>query len=72
LERLGVDTDVAAPALADHATSDPDGARALLARRFGEPPYDRATTRRAAGMLARRGFDQQAVSEVLDLGIDEP
>jgi regulatory protein len=71
LERLGVEHDTAAPALADHATSDPDRARQLLARRFGPPPYDRATTRRATGLLARRGFDQQAVSQVLDLGIDE-
>jgi regulatory protein len=72
LERLGVDKDVAAPALADHAALDGDGARTLLVRRFGAPPYDPATTRRAAGLLARRGFDQEAVSQVLDLGIDEP
>jgi regulatory protein len=72
LERLGVDHDVAAPALADHAASDAGGALRLLARRFGPPPYDHATTRRAAGLLARRGFDQEAVSQVLDLGIDEP
>lgn len=71
LERLGVEYDTAAPALADHATSDPGLARRLLARRFGPPPYDDATTRRAAGLLSRRGFDEQAVSQVLDLGIDE-
>jgi SOS response regulatory protein OraA/RecX len=70
LERLGVEHDAAAPAVADHATSDPGLAQRLLARRFGPPPYDHATTRRAAGLLARRGFDQQAVSQVLDLDID--
>lgn len=70
LERLGVERETAAQALAAHATSDPGLARELLRRRFGPPPYDRATTRRAAGLLARRGFDDEAVATVLDLDVD--
>jgi regulatory protein len=68
LERLGVEPESAAPALADHLSSDPGIAREVLLHRFGTPPYDAATTRRAAGLLARRGFDQDAVQRLL--GID--
>jgi hypothetical protein len=34
---------------------------------FGEPPYDQATVRRAAALLARRGFDEVVITQVLDL-----
>jgi SOS response regulatory protein OraA/RecX len=39
----------------------------VLIARFGEGPYDLATRRRAASFLARRGFDEDAVSSVVGL-----
>jgi SOS response regulatory protein OraA/RecX len=53
--------------LGDHAASDAHRARAVLIARFGEGPYDLATRRRAASFLARRGFDEDAVSSVVGL-----
>ena len=41
-------------------------ARALLHARLGEPPWDVATRRRGAGLLSRRGFDEDTVAGVLD------
>ena len=42
-------------------------ARDFVTRRFGPPPYDEPTLRRALGMLARRGFDEDTVGSVLGL-----
>ena len=45
-------------------------AAALLERRFdGPPPYDAATTRRAAGLLARRGFSEDAIAGLLRIDV---
>lgn len=68
MRRLGVDDERAAAALAGHAGADHEIATDLLERRFGQPPYDAATTRRAAGLLARRGFGEDAIRSLLSLG----
>lgn len=68
MQRLGVADERAAAALADHARADPKIAADVLERRFGRPPYDAATTRRAAGLLARRGFGEDAIRSLLSLG----
>ena len=67
LERHGFE-DAAAGAVAQaHAQGDADAARAMVGSRFGPPPYDEATIRRAAGLLARRGFDEDTAGAVLGL-----
>jgi regulatory protein len=68
MQRLGVDDERAAAALADHAGADHEIAGDVLERRYGRPPYDAATTRRAAGLLARRGFGEDAIRSLLSLG----
>jgi regulatory protein len=65
-----VEADAAAPVVDDHAASDADRARALLHARFGGGPHDISTIRRAAALLARRGFDSETVSAAL--GLDDP
>jgi len=67
LARLGVEDATASAAVADHAQADGEIAAALLERRFGPPPYDAATRRRAAGLLERRGFDQDVIRPLLSL-----
>jgi regulatory protein len=70
LARLGIDDGDAAGAVAGHAEADVDIAAALLERRFGgPPPYDTATTRRAAGLLARRGFSEDAIAGLLRIDV---
>ena len=70
LARLGVDEGDAATAVAGHAEADSGIAAALLERRFGAPPpYDAPTTRRAAGLLARRGFSEDAIAGLLGLDV---
>jgi regulatory protein len=65
LERHGVAGAAAATIADEHAGGDADAAREVVLRRFGPPPYDEATLRRALGMLARRGFDEDTVGAVL-------
>jgi regulatory protein len=61
LARLAVDDPAAEAALAVVPRDElPDAVR-VLERRFGAPPYDDRTARRAAGFLARRGFPPDAV-----------
>jgi regulatory protein len=67
LARLGVDDATASRAVADHASADGEIAATILERRFGPGPYDAATRRRAAGLLARRGFDEDVVRPLLSL-----
>ncbi|HEY0389799.1 MAG TPA: RecX family transcriptional regulator [Gaiellales bacterium] len=67
LDRLAVDPATAAPVVGDHAATDAARARALLVSRFGHGPYAAAAARRAAALLARRGFGAEVVSEVLGL-----
>jgi regulatory protein len=67
LDRLGVDDATASAALADHAQADGEIAATILERRFGPPPYDTATRHRAAGLLARRGFDEDVIRPLLFL-----
>jgi len=40
-------------------------ARRVAEQRFGPPPYDAEVKRRAAGLLARRGFDEETVMEAV-------
>ena len=65
LERLGVADGPSASTVQDHESADSDIAREVLVSRFGEGPYDPPTMRRAAGLLARRGFDEQTIEQLL-------
>ncbi len=62
LARLAVDGAAAESALSALPDDEQDDAERALRRRFGPPPYDDRTARRAAGFLARRGFDADAVA----------
>jgi regulatory protein len=39
-------------------------ARTVVERRYGPPPYDRRTVRRASELLKRRGFSYDVVTEL--------
>lgn len=65
LQRLGVADGPVSAAVEDHGAADTDIAREVLLTRFGEGPYDPPTLRRAAGLLARRGFDEHTIEQVL-------
>jgi len=65
LERLGVADGPVSAAVHDHEAADTDIAREVVLTRFGEGPYDPPTLRRAAGLLARRGFDEHTIEHVL-------
>ena len=65
LDRLGVDDASASAAIADHARADGEIAATILERRFGPPPYDAATLSAGAGLLARRGFDEDMIRSLL-------
>jgi regulatory protein len=64
LERRGMDA--IAHTLEPDGTSAVEQARALLNARLGEPPWDLAARRRGAGLLARRGFDDDTVAGALE------
>ncbi|HEY7258545.1 MAG TPA: regulatory protein RecX [Gaiellales bacterium] len=62
LARLAVGDPAAEAALALVPDDElPDAVR-IVERRFGAPPYDDRTARRAVGFLARRGFAPDAVA----------
>jgi regulatory protein len=67
MDRLGVSESARSRALAGHEQADQQIAHDLVVAEFGQPPYDHATVRRAAALLARRGFDEVAITRVLDL-----
>jgi regulatory protein len=69
LERLRVAPAARAVAATD-AGEEIDRARRALAARGAPDPADPAGLRRAAGFLARRGFDADTVAAVLGLDID--
>ena len=50
-------------------TSELDRALALVNQRFGPPPHDPATLRRAFALLARRGYDEDVSRSAL--GVEE-
>src|SRR5437763_1171183 len=68
LARLGMADDARAEVAAATASGEEARARTALARRFGPAgvPPDPASLRRAAGFLARRGFDADTVACVLE------
>ena len=66
LARIGVAEPVAARAAAGHEEGDHAAARAVVERRLGAGRLSGPDLRRAAGMLARRGFDEETVVSVLD------
>ncbi|HET6848053.1 MAG TPA: regulatory protein RecX [Gaiellales bacterium] len=68
--RLGVEAPAAAAAVDEHAAGDEGRARALLASRFGAPPYDTEIARRAASFLWRRGFGEDAVAAAVGVDLD--
>jgi regulatory protein len=65
LERFGVADGPVSAAVQHHGAADTEIAREVLLTRFGESPYDPPTLRRAAGLLARRGFDEHTIEQVL-------
>ena len=67
LARIGVAEPVAARTAADHETGDLAAARAVVERRFGSGRLPEPDLRRAAGLLARRGFDEETVAAALSL-----
>jgi regulatory protein len=67
LERHGVEGEAARAIAEAHAEGDDQAAGDVVHARFGQPPYDEATVRRAAGLLLRRGFDEDTVRSVLGL-----
>ena len=69
LERLAVDQTASGAVLADDEGDEGELARARreLDRRYGGRPTDRRDLARAAGHLARRGFDAETVSAALGL-----
>jgi regulatory protein len=69
LERLVVDSAVRGAVLSDDAEDEAELARARreLERRYGGRPKDRRDLARAAGHLARRGFDAETVNAALGL-----
>lgn len=62
LARLAVAEPEAAAALGTLPADERTEAERVAAQRFGPPPYDDRTARRAAAFLARRGFDAEAVA----------
>jgi SOS response regulatory protein OraA/RecX len=67
MDRMGVSESARSRALAGHERADQQIAHDLVVAEFGQPPYDAATARRAAALLVRRGFDEVAITHVLDL-----
>jgi regulatory protein len=65
LARLAVAEPAARAALADIPDDELSQAERAVRRRFGPPPYDDRTARRAAAFLARRGFDAEAVGAAI-------
>ena len=66
LARLAVGDPAAESALAELPDDEMSHAERVVRRRFGPPPYDDRTARRAAGYLHRRGFDAEAVAAAID------
>ncbi|MGZ4481773.1 MAG: hypothetical protein ACXVY5_06170, partial [Gaiellales bacterium] len=67
MEHLQIDPDHARAVSAAARGDDGRAARELVMGRYGRVPLDAATTRSAAALLARRGFDEETVAAVLDL-----
>jgi regulatory protein len=65
LTRLAVGDPAAEAALAQLPEDELPDAQRAVERRFGAPPYDDRTARRAAGFLARRGFPPDAVAAAI-------
>ena len=72
LERLAVDPEASSSVLTDDGGDEQELARARreLDRRYGGRPADRRGLARAAGHLARRGFDSDTVAAALGLDAD--
>ena len=69
----GLDRDAVAAALDAFEGDWTDVARDLVRRRFGESgPGDPAQRRKAADLLARRGFDADAIRAATRFDPDEP
>jgi regulatory protein len=71
LARLAVDEPAAAEALGTLPNDERPLAERIAGRRFGPPPYDDRTARRAAAFLARRGFDAEAVAAAVGLPVPD-
>jgi regulatory protein len=71
LARLAVDEPAAAEALETLPEDERPAAERIARRRFGPPPYDDRTARRAAAFLARRGFDAEVVAAAVGLPVPD-
>jgi regulatory protein len=67
MHRYGLEDATGQQAVREHADGDLAAARELVRARFGRPPREPAEQRRAAAHLARRGFDEDTIAEVLGL-----
>jgi SOS response regulatory protein OraA/RecX len=65
LSRMAVADPAAESVLAELPDDELPQAQRVIRRRFGPPPYDDRTARRAAGFLHRRGFDAEAVAAAI-------
>lgn len=65
LDARGVDPAAAAEALAQIRDSEPERARALWQKRFGEPPKDARERGRQMRFLLSRGFSAEIAARVL-------
>jgi regulatory protein len=70
LGRIGIDGPTTAAHAATTAEAEVERARAALGARRAPATDDAAGVRRAAGYLARRGFDADTVAAVLGLDLD--
>jgi regulatory protein len=72
LERLDIDQEASGAVLTEEGGDQGELARARLEldRRYGGRPTDRRDLARAAGHLARRGFDAETVNAALGLDFD--
>lgn len=70
LDRLSVDPDTSAEAAATSTAGEVERARRALGGHGDVIGRDPAALRRAAALLARRGFDSETIAAVLDLDVD--
>lgn len=71
LAAKGVDAEAAAHALAGLKESEPERARALWLRRFGEPPADARERGRQMRFLMARGFSAEVAARAMRAPPDE-
>jgi len=66
LQAKGLDADLVSETVALLRTTELQRARAVWAKKFGEPPADAAERNKQARFLAARGFDGDVIRRVLN------